>query len=202
MNEFRLDIALALVMFLWCFALHTSRVENTVESWAIEENGGKRGNTSELFSHFKWLDSKLSHQFRVLWGGMLNIQTTCKCIPWNNMQTPSHKHHWGERKRCFFSMLSNDFGHKGSVKAKRFLPPGLITANMCCHVDRLSGLYNIKPLNRDAICKCTKGEVHLKFFTWSTEIHISFFFFKEATIFYPFLNHWWTIIPEELRMWS
>lgn len=105
MNEFRLDISLALVIFLRCFALHTSGVENTVGGWAIEENREKRGNTSELFSHFKWLHSKLSHQLRGLWGGMLSIQTTCKCILWNNTQPPSHKHHWDERKGCFFHVV-------------------------------------------------------------------------------------------------
>lgn len=121
MDEFRLDISLALVMFLLCFAIHTSGVENTVGGWEIEKKREKRGSTSELLSHFKWLDSELSHQFEVLWGGMLSIQTTCKCTLWNNTLTPYQKHHWEEREGSL-SMLATDFGTKDVWKQRYFFP--------------------------------------------------------------------------------
>lgn len=120
MDKFRLDISLALRMFLLGFAVHTSRVANTVGGGAIEKIREKRGNTSELFSHFKWRDSELSHRLKVLQVGMLSIQTTCRCLLWNNTP-PDHKHHWEERKESF-STLANDFGTKNVWKQRDSFP--------------------------------------------------------------------------------
>ena len=163
MDDFRLDISLAVVMILLCTAVHTSRVENTVGGWASKEN--RKGaihqscfpTSNDLILSFP--TSSRSSEVECLASKQLanvHCEKIHKRLPTINIT--------GKKEKGVFPYWQVTL-YKGSVKTKTFFFPWPSSLHMCAvNVDWLSGpKYKtlwVELLNTQS----TKGEVHLKSF--------------------------------------